>query len=77
MDGEWNQRFAVPRRLGSFFKGRPPGTFAGGGAAPIVKRAPPLAGGSDVATPNGDGEEAGGTGEVLGCPKVNVGAALA
>jgi len=42
----------------------------------MVKIAPPLVGGRGVDTPNGDGEDAGGTGDVLDCPNVNAGAAL-
>jgi len=41
----------------------------------MVKRAPPLAGGRGEVAPNGEGDDAGCTGEVL-APNVNAGAAL-
>jgi len=63
----------VPRRLGNFFSGRPPGPapVVGGGAEPRVNNVGPFMGGRGAGAPKGEGLEAGCVATVAGEPKVN------
>jgi len=50
--------------------------FVGGGAEPMVQSVPPSIKGDGEDTPNGDVEDAGESGDVLGCPDVKAGGVL-